>query len=126
MNAIREKILEIESLLKSGREGCLDFYELAKYELNKTYLIENEIVLQKIDQTGSKIRFIATLPPGAEFKAHCHNCLEVCTVLSGQIFDPVKRLKIAAGGVLIFERGEHHEPKNLSKYPATLLIDFYK
>lgn len=124
MNAIRQKIQEIESLLKKGREGCLDFYELAKYEFDKSYLIDGGVILQKIEQTPSVLRFIATIPPSGFFKAHCHNCLEICTVLAGEIID--QKGKAGKGTTFIYERGETHSPKNITSGNAVLLIDFYK
>lgn len=122
-------IEEIDLLASVSFEGIVSFEYLAKeFKLNERKAIGNTFN-RLVIKTKTHLRFITEIPPGQMFlaKAHIHNCMETCKVISGKLADKSLNKKWGVDEVVRYDPFVPHHPYNPHPHKSLILqVDFYK
>lgn len=126
MEKIIDLISRIDELLDLSYEDLQRFAELQKVNVGDILKIEGSVNTLVINEKWH-LRFMTIIPPLVSFKLHWHDCIEKCTVISGQLADKKQPSKIwKKDEICTFEKGQPHVPFNPSRTEATnLIVDFY-
>jgi len=126
INEIAQLMDEIKNLVNLEFDDLQKFEDMKALPMHQNLEIEGTIN-KMIVKEPNHLRFLTTIPPGESFKMHWHDCLEECTILSGELRDrlqPEKSWK--SGEVWRCDKFKKHIPYNDSKTDeVNLIVDFY-
>ena len=126
-NDVFSKIAEIKSILSDDFKSMQSFENFRGWKLNELVKFDNGVEVTKLIDSKTHMRFLTTIPCRVSFKNHWHDCVEVCSVVSGVLSDKLKHRSAKINEKIAYSIGEQHEPFNPSYSEICVLtVDFYK
>jgi anti-sigma factor ChrR (cupin superfamily) len=127
MTDIFGKIAEIKSILSDDFKNMQSFESFRDWKLNELVKFDNGVEVTKLIDSKTHMRFLTMIPCRVSFKEHWHDCIEVCSVVSGFLSDKLKKRSAKINEKIAYSIGEQHEPFNPSYSEICVLtVDFYK
>jgi len=90
-------------------------------------LMIGETTNVKLSETDYHIRIRTTMPSGSSFTpSHYHDFVEFCTVIAGEMYEPLIDRRVGLGGRICYGVAEPHEVTNDKPETTVLIVDWIR
>lgn len=120
---------EIKALVNLRFDNLQTFQEMYHTFTEGETAIVSGTQVELLKKSVDHLQFRTIIQPGADrgFSEHWHDCLEECTVISGEMADLIQMHKRATGGEkIVYQPYQAHMPYNPGDKPLVIEVNFYK
>lgn len=111
----RKKLFELQNVVTSFMKGDkepINFDTLdSLFKLNEWQDLSEKVTVKKVFSSPDVIKFETIIEKGGLFGWHCHgDCIEVCEVIEGKLFDSVNNKTYLSGESAVYTPMQYHTP----------------
>lgn len=105
--------------------SLVSFDELKSLNLKEVYDVNESISFVMTSKTDNKLVFTTYMMEGGTFGLQHHDCIEICKVIEGNLFESDRGFKVyTKGDTIIYAAFEKHKP--YATVDSVYEVTFYK